>query len=488
MGILADVEAFRKELSNRRSIGLNSLDFAEQLTYLVFLKLAHERTELGYEAIVPAEYGWSELARNTGADLERRYRETLEFLSTQPGLVGLIYRKAQNQISAPAVLARLVKELVGPEGRNWTGLHAAEKGEMFEHVLRKAAPVIGSKASQFYTSRPLFEALVEVVQPEPDESFCDPACGTAGSLIATYQYLARKSDLDRDQKLALQTGALTGIESLETAARLGMMNLILHGIARLETEGEALIAASDPLAAAPKRHFDVVITNPPFGSESAGSSSRADFWAEGNNQLNYLQHVRLMLEIPGRAAVFVPDDVLFLGGDGEKVRRRLLTECRVHTLLRLPTGISFAQGVKSNVLFFDRVPLSGKAATSELWVYDFRTGNRFTPVQSPLKRADLDDFVSAFCPGRMHEREESDRFRRWTLDELKARPEFNLDIWANIPQGPVIDTRPAEEIVPEMLGLLASAHSRIAALGRELGITLAESPSSEASSSAPREP
>lgn len=473
--ILDEVEKFRKELADRRSIGLNAYDFVEQLTYLLFLKMAHERTQppLNQHSIIPAGYGWPELARQSGVDLEKQYRRTLDALSSVDGLVGLMFRKSQNAISSPAVLQRLVINLVGPEGRNWTAIPAKEKGEMFEHLLRKAAPRIGAKASQFYTSRALLQAIVEVVTPKPGERLADPACGTGGTLLAAYPFLATH-DLDRDQKLALQLDWLRGIESLEGAARLAMMNLLLHGIARFEAE-TPLISAADPLLKPPTEHFKVIITNPPFGSESGLESARQDFWvATNNNQLNYLQHALLMLEMHGRAAVFVPDNVLFLSGDGEKVRRRLFRECHVHTLLRLPTGISFAPGVKANVLFFDRVPSSGVSATRELWVYDFRTGKHFTPVQSPLQRRDLDDFVDAFKPEAFNMREESERFRRWPMEDLEARDVFNLDVWAHLTDGPVTDPRSPGEILTDILGRLSGAYDRFASIGRELGVDVAD--------------
>lgn len=479
--ILEEVEKFRKELSDRRSIGLSAYDFVEQLTYLLFLKMAHERTQtpLSQPPIIPSEYAWPELAARAGTDLEEQYRRTLDALSKESGLVGLMYRKSKVQIDSPAVLQRLVLNLIGPEGRNWTAIPTKEKGAMFEHLLRKAAPNIGAKASQFYTSRALLQAIVEVVEPKPKERLADPACGTGGTLLAAYTFLASHYDLDRDQKLALQTDSLRGVEALEGAARLAMMNLLLHGNARFEA-GTSVVTAADPLLAPPTEHFDVVITNPPFGSETGLESTRPDFWvASANNQLNYLQHAVMMLEMRGRAAVFVPDSVLFLSGDGEKVRRRLLQECRVHTLLRLPTGVSFAPGVRANVLFFERLPATEESATKELWVYDFRTGQRFTPVQSPLRRASLDDFVQAFKPGAVHEREESDRFRRWTMKDLNARPDFNLDVWAHLADGPLMDTRSADEILRDILKRLSTAYERFAEIGRDLGMEVANQIGSE---------
>lgn len=470
--ILEEVEKFRKELADRRSIGLSAYDFVEQLTFLLFLKIAHERTdaERNQPAIIPAEYAWPALARQSGVDLEQQYRRTLEALAQQPGLVGLMYRKSQNAISSPAVLKRLVTDLVGSEGRDWTAMPASEKGEMFEHLLRKAAPNIGAKASQFYTSRALLEAIVEVVAPRPGERLADPACGTGGTLLAASEFLTERYDLDRDQKSRVQTNVMRGTESLDGAARLAMMNLLLHGRATFAAH-EPMIVAGDPLLVPPAEHFKLVVTNPPFGSETGLESSRQDFWvASRNNQLNYLQHVVLMLEINGRAAIFVPDNVLFLGGEGEKVRRRLLSECKVHTLLRLPTGVSFATGIKSNVLFFDRLAPSGRPATRELWVYDFRTDKHFTPSRSPLRRGDLDDFVSSYCGGNLDAREETDRFRRWTLEDLDARTDFNLDVWAYLESGPELDLRPANEILGDLLARLNRAYHGLTDIGRAMHI------------------
>jgi type I restriction enzyme M protein len=474
MGTIAqDVEKYRKQLADRRSIGLNAYGFAEQLTYLLFLKMVHERTvaPMNQPSLVPAAYSWSELARRAGSDLESHYRETLEALSKETGLVGLMYRKARTAFNAPAVLKDLIENLVAPEGRNWTATPTAEKGAMFEDLLRKAAPNIGAKASQFYTPRALLAAIIDVMRPRPEEQLADPACGTGGTLLAAHRFISKHYDLDRDQKRALQLTALRGTESLEGAARLAMMNLLLHGIARFDGE-TPIVAAADPLTSAPAEHVNVVITNPPFGAESGVESTRVDFWvATANNQLNYLQHAVLMLDIGGRGAVFVPDNVLFLRGDGEKVRRRLLRDCRVHTLLRLPTGISFAPGVKANVLFFDRLAgAEERVGTEELWVYDLRTGNRFTPARSPITAAHLKDFVESFCSGHLDRREESDRFRRWTFDELDARPDFNLDVWAYISDGPIVDSRPANEILIEMLQKVAGAYDHLATIGDELGV------------------
>lgn len=296
-----------------------------------------------------------------------------------------------------------------------------------------------SGAGQYFTPRALIRAIVEVMRPAPAETICDPAAGTGGFLLASHEYISKHFDLDREQKRYLRYDALRGWEIVDNTARLCVMNLYLHGIGG----DESPIAVADSLAADPGSRFRIVLTNPPFGKKSsftvvneAGTEEREslvyvrdDFWAStSNKQLNFLQHVKTILDINGRAAVVVPDNVLFEGGAGETIRRKLLHECDVHTLLRLPTGIFYASGVKANVLFFDRKPASETPWTKKLWVYDFRTNQHFTLRTNSLRRGDLDAFVDAFNPANRHRRKESERFKSFTYDELTKRDRCSLDI------------------------------------------------------------
>jgi type I restriction enzyme M protein len=298
------------------------------------------------------------------------------------------------------------------------------------------------------------------MRPNAGQRVADPAAGTGGFLLAAYEHM-KAAQLDRDEKKFLRDEALRGWEIVDATARLCAMNLLLHGIGT--PEGESLVTVDDALRSEPSEHFDMVLTNPPFGKKSsykvinaAGEAEREemsylrqDFWATtSNKQLNFLQHVRSLLTINGRAAIVVPDNVLFEGGAGEKVRRELLKQCDCHTLLRLPTGIFYAGGVKANVLFFDRKPPSANPWTKKLWIYDLRTNQNFTLKTRALRRSDLDDFISCYNPANRHERTETERFRPFSYDELVARDKASLDIfWLRDESLEDTDNLPAPEVI-----------------------------------------
>jgi type I restriction enzyme M protein len=324
----------------------------------------------------------------------------------------------------------------------WSSLSADVKGDAYEGLLQKNAEDVKGGAGQYFTPRPLIAAMVEVVAPQPGQAICDPACGTGGFLLAAHDYLAKHHALDRAQKKKLKSGTFFGIELVDSVTRLCAMNLLLHGIGG-ESEEDLPVVTKDALAG---KHgeYEIVLANPPFGKKSsvtivneAGESSkesliinRDDFWAStSNKQLNFLQHIFTILKQHGRAAVVLPDNVLFEGGAGETIRRELLKQADVHTLLRLPTGIFYAQGVKANVLFFDRKPAQEKPWTQKLWIYDLRTNLHFTLKENTLKRSDLDDFVASYNPKNRHSRKESERFKSFTYEELTRRDKVNLDIF-----------------------------------------------------------
>jgi type I restriction enzyme M protein len=402
-----------------RDDGLSYQDYLEQLTFLLFLKIADERAALtGEEQPIPAGYRWADLAnpQMEGVKLEQHYRKTLSVLGRQGGMLGLIFEKAQNKIQDPAKLRQLVVELIGKE--TWSAMSADVKGDAYEGLLEKNAQDVKGGAGQYFTPRPLIDAMVDCVRPAPGEVIIDPACGTGGFLLSVHDYVKSHHDLDRDQKRHLRHDALRGIEIVPSVSRLCGMNLFLHGIGP-DAGDQALIKTDDALRDEPGTHCEVVVTNPPFGKKSSitvvneeGDTdkqtltyNRPDFWTTtSNKQLNFVQHVKSLLAINGRAAVVVPDNVLFEGGAGETVRRNLLKECDVHTLLRLPTGIFYAQGVKANVIFFDRKPGAEKPWTKTLWVYDLRTNKHFTLKTKRLARADLDDFVTCYRPDDRHNR------------------------------------------------------------------------------------
>jgi type I restriction enzyme M protein len=422
-----------------RDDGLSYGDYLEQLTFLLFLKMADERQKMfpAQKTLIPRDLDWQSLARLDGDPLDTHYRHILVELGKKPGLLGTIFRKAQNKIQDPAKLKRLVSDLIGRE--QWTVLGVDVKGDAYEGLLEKNAADVKGGAGQYFTPRALIQAIVEVMQPEKGQLIHDPACGTGGFLLAVHDHVSNHCTLDKDDKRFLKEKALSGTEIVDVAARLCAMNLFLHGVG-----GEDSVTVADALIGKGRRDFDMVLTNPPFGKKSSitvigedGDEQREaltivrdDFWATtSNKQLNFVQHVRSLLRIDGRAAMVVPDNVLFEGGAGETIRRRLLHDCDVHTLLRLPTGIFYAQGVKANVIFFDRRIASEKPWTKKLWIYDFRTNEHFTLKTNPLRREDLDDFVACYNASNRHKRKETERFHAFTYDELVKRDKASLDIF-----------------------------------------------------------
>ncbi|MFJ2769416.1 N-6 DNA methylase [Streptomyces sp. NPDC087300] len=475
-----------------RDNGLSTIEYVEQLSYLLFLKMADEIasdpfTEEEAKTVVPAAYDWKSLARLKGIELEVHYREILAALAKNPGTtLGTIFAKSQNRITEPALLEKLVVDLIGKE--DWTIQGADLKGDAYEGLLARGAEDTKTGAGQYFTPRALIDAMVDVMQPRPEDTITDPACGTGGFLIAAHSYIRKHhmQNLSREQRLALGSGKIWGNELVTGTARLAAMNMLLHGIG--DADGPSLITEGDALAEQPARHASLVLANPPFGKKSAitviGTDGKAekedisyerdDFRATTTNkQLNFLQHIMSLMEMNGRAAVVLPDNVLFEGGAGEKVRRRLLEDFDLHTILRLPTGIFYAGGVKANVLFFEkRPPRSEGANTSKLWVYDFRTGKHFTLKQHPLRRADLDEFVEAYLPDKPRsERVESQRFKAFDYDELIARDKVNLDItWMKDPALDDADSLlPPEVIAQEIVEDLQAALSEFAAIAEALG-------------------
>lgn len=468
-----------------RDDGVGTIDYTEQLTYLLFLKMAHERATrpLRPEQIVPDEYSWQRLLDADGVELEVEYTRILLGLAKVPGTLGTIFRKAQNRIQDPAKLKRLIHDLIDAEQWSQTGTDI--KGDAYESLLAKGAEDIKSGAGQYFTPRPIIQAMVDCVQPTVADSVVDPACGTGGFLLAAHEYAARGAEsMTPTERQHLRDDFAHGVELVDGTARLAAMNLLLHGIG--EANGESLIEVKDSLIADPGRRWSVVLSNPPFGRKSSltmvgadGREAREDLEIErqdfvvttSNKQLNFLQHIATILDIHGRAAVVLPDNVLFEGGAGETLRRRILRDFDLHTMLRLPTGIFYAQGVKANVLFFDKKPAAEHPWTERLWIYDLRTNQHFTLKQNPLTRGHLDDFVSAYAPGRPRsERVESERFRPFELDELLARDKANLDIaWLRDESLEDLDSLPAPEVIArEIVEDLTSALAEFEAVAAAL--------------------
>jgi len=458
-----------------RDDGVSTIDYVEQLTYLLFLKMAHERETrpVNAERIVPRQCSWQHLLDADGDELERTYRRILEDLGKERGVLGVLFRKAQNKIQDPAKLKRLIVDLIDKE--NWSATGVDIKGDAYEELLAKGAEDVKSGAGQYFTPRALIGAMVDCVQPTAADTVADPACGTGGFLLEAYRYATESGPLTPDDRDRLRRGFVRGTELVDGTARLAAMNMVLHGI--VQPGDDSPIEVRDALLRADGRHPTVVLANPPFGRKSSitmvgadGRESREDtevarpdFWVTtSNKQLNFVQHIAQMLAVNGRAAVVLPDNVLFEGGAGETIRRRLLAEYDVHTLLRLPTGIFYAGGVKANVLFFDkRQARPGQPWTETLWVYDLRTNEHFTQKQNPLRRHHLDEFVANFQPGLPRsQRVEAERWKAFAYDELVARDKANLDLtWlrdasledADLPAPEVL----AREIVDDLQAALA---------------------------------
>lgn len=456
--------------------GLAFMDYTEQITYLLFLKMQWEQRGSG-ENDIPSRYTWGALKNiPDNAKLLARYHQGLRKLSEQPGLIGLIFTKPQSKINDPAKLRLLIQMI---DGENWSSLDVDVKGEVYEGLLAKNADDVRGGAGQYFTPRPVIRAVVEVMRPEPMTRISDPACGTGGFLLAAFEYLKDKT-AKAEEATYLRTKALHGVDLVPNVARLCAMNLFLHGIG---TDPQHLVVQIFDSLESPTEPVDMVLTNPPFGKKSSFtivgkngknqtdkiSYERQDFWVTtSNKQLNFVQHVYSMLKETGRAAVVVPDNVLFEGGAGEKIRRTLLERCEVHTLLRLPTGIWYSPGVKANVLFFDKMPVTMTPATKEVWVYDLRSNRNFSLRGNPIGPEDLTDFIQCYCADNRTQRKETPRFRRFNYSEIMARDKANLDIqWQDETVG-ITQSRTPQALMREILVDLEEAMREFAAVEREI--------------------
>jgi type I restriction enzyme M protein len=438
--------------------GLSYMAYVEQLTFLLFLKMADEQTKPPYNQPnrIPAgkdkkanavAYDWGSLVSKDGAELYQHYRDVLEFLSTRPGLLGTIFKEAECKIKDPAKLRRLIVDLIDRE--RWLSIDLDVKGVIYEELLSRSAAESSGGAGQYFTPRPIIKAIVDCMRPTPDETIMDPAAGTGGFLTVAYQHVLDSHKMDRDQLRTLRERLVTGQELVPETARLCAMNLYLHGIGAADSS--PVISGKSSLDTPPAKQYSMVLTNPPFGKKQSLKTVneegdldsedevvvRQDFWVStSNKQLNFVQHIFNLLKVGGRTAVVVPDNVLFEGGPGQKIRQQLFQQCDVHTLLRLPTGVFYKPGVKANVLFFDRKPPQEEPWTTRLWVYDLRTNRHFTQKQNAIKRSDFDEFVALFHPGAIRKRkatwsaEKPDgRWRSFDFDELSKRDKLSLDLF-----------------------------------------------------------
>ncbi|KNZ33044.1 MAG: DNA methyltransferase [Methylibium sp. NZG] len=474
-----------------RDDGLSYGDYVEQLTFLLFLKMADEKTKppFNQKPIVDAPWHWPELLKLDADPLEMHYRHTLEALGKADGVIGVIFRKAQNKIQDPAKLKRLIVDLIDKE--DWSALDTDLKGDAYEGLLQKNAEDVKGGAGQYFTPRALIQGIVEVMNLKLGETICDPACGTAGFLLAAHTEL-RKQGPSKAQLKHLNTQALTGVELVDSVARLACMNLVLHGVGADDT-AVVPVQVRDALSG---KHgeYDVILANPPFGKKSSvtitsdeGDVSREtltihrdDFWATtSNKQLNFVQHIFSSLKMHGRAAVVLPDNVLFEGGAGETVRRELLKQSELHTILRLPTGLFYAQGVKANVLFFDRKPPrpDGQPNTERVWFYDLRTNQHFTLKTRPLQHADMNEFVRLYRADNRLTRADTfgennpqGRWRSYGADELLARDKASLDLfWLKDDSLSGSDNLPAPELIAaEIIDDLQAALDQLKELESDL--------------------
>ena len=407
--------------------GIGFTDYITQLTYLLFLKMDDENVQLfGEDSAIPAGFRWQDLLALDGLELIRQYEETLNVLQKEDNLIGTIYTKAQNKIDKPVYLKKVIT-LINEE--QWLVMDGDIKGAIYESILEKNGQDKKSGAGQYFTPRALIKTMVDVIRPRIGETVSDPACGTGGFLLAAYDYMKDQSQ-DKGKQDFLRNEALYGIDNTALVVTLASMNLYLHGVGT----DRSPIACQDSLEKSPEKLVDVVLANPPFGTRPAGSVeiSRDDFYVDTkNNQLNFLQHIMVSLKQGGRAAVVLPDNVLFEGNAGETIRQELLKNFNLHTILRLPTGIFYAQGVKANVLFFTK-----GTPTKEVWYFDYRTGIKHTLATNPLQRHHLDEFVACYNTDDITNRAETynadtnpnGRWRRYNVEELLQRDKTSLDI------------------------------------------------------------
>ena len=447
------------------SAGVGFTDYLTQLTYILFLKMDDEREAYGFESAIPEGYKWQDLLDLSGEDLVEKYEEILDELAKKDGLIGTIFTKATNKIDRPVLLAKVI-EMVSSE--NWYMMEGDLKGAIYESILEKNGQDRKSGAGQYFTPRALIKAMVDVTDPKITETVADPACGTGGFLLAAYEHMKPQSKEIAKQKF-LKEHAFFGADNTPLVVTLASMNLYLHDIG---TESSPIVC-QDSLIDKSDKMFDVILANPPFGTRPQGSvevyANRPEFVKTSDNQVNFLQHIMSIVRTNGRVAVVLPDNVLTDGGATAKVREKLLKDFNLHTILRLPTGIFYANGVKTNVLFFEK----GKP-TEDIWVYDYRTGIKHTMATKPMTRANLDDFVACYCSGHMQDRvptysadEPNGRWRKFTKEEVYSRDLLKLDFkWMDLGEK---DDRTIGELLGDMQTKASAITEAVAKLQDLLG-------------------
>ena len=444
--------------------GVGFTDYITQLTYILFLKMDDEKESMGLASYLPEGYKWKDLSGLSGTDLVDKYEDILKELSEAEGLIGTIFTKATNKIDKPVMLKKVI-DMVSED--NWYMMEGDLKGAIYEKILEKNGQDKKSGAGQYFTPRALISAIVDVVDPKITETVADPCCGTAGFLLAAYEHM-RTQSRDVEKQRFLKNSALFGADNTDLVVTLASMNLYLHDIGVNKSPiiyQDSLIDTSDKL-------YQVVMTNPPFGTRPQGSvdvsANRPEFIKTSDNQVNFLQHIMSIVKTGGRVGVVLPDSVLTDGGTTAKVREKLLKDYNLHTILRLPTGIFYANGVKTNVLFFEK-----GEPTKDIWVYDYRTGVKHTLATKPMTRENLQDFVDCYCSGHMEDRKETfdakanpnGRWRRFSEEDVKVREDLNFK-WLDFTEE---DDRSVADILDEMQDEADGISAAVAQLKELLG-------------------
>ena len=445
--------------------GVGFTDYITQLTYILFLKMDAKKEELGLGSSIPEGYKWADLESLSGQDLVDKYEEILKELAKDTGLIGTIFTKASNKIDRPVLLAKVI-EMISSE--NWYMMEGDFKGAIYEAILEKNGQDKKSGAGQYFTPRALIKAMVDVVDPKITETVADPACGTGGFLLAAYEHMKPQSREIAKQSF-LKNNAFFGADNTPLVVTLASMNLYLHDIGTAKSP----IICQDSLIDKSDKMFDVVLANPPFGTRPQGSvevyANRPEFVKTSDNQVNFLQHIMSIVKTGGRVGVVLPDNVLTDGNATAKVREKLLKDFNLHTILRLPTGIFYANGVKTNVLFFEK-----GTPTKDIWVYDYRTGIKHTMATKPMTRENLDEFVSCYCSGHQEDRvptyseeNKNGRWRRFTEAEVYARDQLKLDFkWIDLEEK---DDRTLAEMIEQIKTEAAIISAAISELEKLIG-------------------
>ena len=443
-----------------RDDGITYHEYVTELTYILFLKMVAEQ-EKEDEIQIPEEYRWNNLIKLDGLELKNTYQKALINLGGVNNNLAIIYRNAKTTINEPANLKKIFSEI---DKMDWYSMDKEDFGDLYEGLLEKNASEKKSGAGQYFTPRVLIDTIVKVIKPKLKEKICDPAAGTLGFIISADRHIKSENDdyygISEEEYKFQKEEAYSACELVPDTHRLGMMNALLHGVEGKFIQGDTLSATGTEL-----KNFDVILSNPPFGTKKGGERATRDdlVFASSNKQLNFLEVIYRSLKLTGkaRAGVVLPDNVLFEGGTGKDIRQDLLNKCNVHTILRLPTGIFYAPGVKTNVLFFDRAK-TDIGNTKNIWFYDLRTNMPNFGKTTPLTEKYFDEFVVSY--DNEAEKEKLERWTKISIDEI-AEKDYSLDLGLikdeslldveTLPN-PILNTNETIEKLKEAIDLLKS--------------------------------